>query len=151
MTPLVTLDKVYVSAALAAVEEFTYGDTIGKDWLLAKFGLTQPIEGTKKDFDTFAFDFLQNVEGFRGVLLEEHKMHLLNVRGVGYQIVPPKAQTKVAMDRLKEKVSAEIKRAVTVLQNTNESLLSLDQIQEKDEAIGKVAAITAFNRQRLLR
>ena len=143
------LDKVYISAAETAYALYTYGSVIPKNWLVSQFCLTQPSHGSKKDFDEFAFEFLQNIEGFKSEMLKSYKMHLESVRGVGYRIVLPKEQTDVAMSRLKDKVSTEIRKAVDVLQNVNENLLELDDLRKRDESIGKIAALSAFQKRRI--
>jgi hypothetical protein len=144
----VILDKVYIEAANIAAKSFVYGEVIPKAWLIQKFMLTEPEHGTRKDFEAFAFDYMQNVEGFREVMLKEHRMHLSSVRGKGYLITKPQQQTDVAMERLRGSVRSEIKRAVDTLTYVNEELLSMEDIRKRDEAHGKIAAITAFHRQK---
>jgi hypothetical protein len=149
MSNEVILDKVYIAAANAAVEEFTYGSVISKHWLLKQLSLTEPGYGSKAEFQNFAFEFMQLVESFKAYLLEEHKMLLVSKRGAGYLIVMPNQQSDVAMARLRGSVQTEIKRAISTLTHINEDLLSLDDIKRRDENQGRIAALSAFSSKRI--
>ncbi|MDD2885290.1 MAG: hypothetical protein PHT48_09630 [Dechloromonas sp.] len=142
----VTLDKIYITAAKNAAEQFDYGQTISKRWLMNQFAIEEPEHGTRKDFEAFAFEYLQNVEGFKDEMLKTHRMQLANVRGKGYMILEPKQQTDFAMTRLKDQVRTEIKKAVDTLSYINEGLLTSEEIKHRDEAQGKIAAISAFHK-----
>jgi hypothetical protein len=140
-------DKVFIAAAMLAAGTFDYGDIIDKTWLMTQFYIEYPDRGTKQDFEKITFEFLQNMEGFRAIMLEEHQMHLLNVRGVGYQIVKPPAQADLAMKTLKENVSKEIHKAVKTLTHINEKYLTHEDIKRRDEHQGRIAAIASFTRK----
>jgi len=148
-TPNVTLDKLYILAAEEAATKYNYGEVISKNWLLEKFSIEFPQRGTKKDFEDASFEFLQNMEGFKSIMLEKFQMFLYPVKGVGYEIVYPKYQSDLAMIRLRNTVSTEIKRAINVLTHVNEQHLTQDDIRKRDEHQGKIAALAAFSNKRL--
>jgi len=143
-------DKVYITAGNKAAVEFNYGSVISKKWLLQEMALTEPDYGSKADFQNFAFEFMQVIEGFKAHLLEEHKMLLVSKRGAGYLVVMPNQQSDVAMARLRGTVGAEIKRAITTLTHINEDLLTQDDIKRRDEHQGRIAALAAFSTKRML-
>ena len=145
----IILEKTYIVAGKEAAHKYTYGDIIPKAWLLDKFAIDFPKVGTKKQFETASFEFLQNMEGFKSYLLEEHQMYLTPTKGLGYEIVYPKHQSDYAMGRLKSAMSSEIKKAVTILTNINENHLSQEDIRKRDEHQGKVAALAAFSKKRI--
>jgi len=149
MSDNLTLDKLFITAANEAAEKYDYGDIVTKIWLIEKFSIKVPSYGTQKDFDAANFEFLQNMEGFKTHMLEEHQMLLTSVRGVGYSIVHPTSQTNHAMIKLKEAMTLEIKKAVNILTHVNTEFLSQDDIKKRDEATGKIAAIAAFSRKRI--
>jgi hypothetical protein len=145
----VTPDKLYIVAAEEASQQFTYGSLIKKDWLIDKFSIEFPEFGRKKDFDDANFEFLQNMEGFKNIMLEDYQMHLKVVRGEGYLIVQPKEQSDIAMESLKDSVANDIRKAVKILTHINEAFLNQDDIRKRDEQQGKIAAISAFTRKRI--
>lgn len=146
---VIQLDKLYEQAARDAVKLFSYGDVIPKSWLMDKFNLKMPEVGTKAIFDSVAFEFLQNVDRFKDILLFEHKMLLVAVRGEGYRIVKPEQQSEVAMRRLRDQVARELRKAVDTLTHIRDDLLCDSEIRKRDEALGKTAALAAFSTKRL--
>lgn len=145
-----TLDKLYIVAAQKADEQFGYGETITKEWLIENFALQKPTHGTQRDFDVFAFQYMTNVEGFKEEMLIEYKKYLVALRGKGYLIAQPKEQTDYAMVNLRQSVNSEIRKAIKTLNNVNTMLLSDSDIKKRDEAQGKIAAIAAFHRDKRL-
>jgi len=143
------LEKIFISAAYRANRLFDYGETISKEWLYKNFALVEPEVCTKKEFEKFNFEFLQNMEGFRWAMLTEYKKCLRSVRGVGYQIIKPTEQTNFAMDNLKSSFAKEMKKAANILVNTEVKLLTDAEVRKRDEAHGKLAAIAAFHSNRL--
>jgi len=139
-------DKTYITAAKAASELFNYGDLITKNWLLESFKLSEPETGTRKDFEEFAFKFLAHIEGFKTEMLESYTMHIISVRGEGYRIVMPSQQTDAAVSKLRKVMASEMKKAVNVMMFTNESHMQHDDIRRRDDMLGKVAALRAFNK-----
>lgn len=145
----VTLDKLYQIAADEAANKYKYGEVISKNWLMEKFAISYPERGTQKEFEAVSFEFLQNMDGFKSILLDQYQMFLNPVRGVGYEIVYPKYQSDMAMTRLRNIVTTEIKKAINVLTHVNEEHLSQDDIRRRDEHQGKIAALAAFSHKRI--
>lgn len=145
----VHLDKTYILAANKAAKEFTYGQIIKKQWLIENFMLNEPKYGTRYDYEKFAFEFLENIEGMKKNMLEAHKMCMRSVRGEGYLIVMPNDQSDYAMDNFKNNVGQAIKKVTEILKNVDESLLTDESIRRRDEQIGKVAALAAFTKKRI--
>lgn len=143
------LEKIYVTAAFRANKDFGYGQTIPKAWLYKNFGLVEPEICSKKEFEKFNFEFLQAMEGFRWIMLTEYKKCLRSIRGIGYQIIDSSEQTKFAMDNLKSSFKKEMKKAASILVNTDVQRLTDAQIRKNEEAQGKLAAIAAFHSNRL--
>lgn len=142
-------DKTYITAAKTASKQFTYGDIISKNWLIKHFKLIFPKSATQKEYEKLTFEFLTNLESFKTILLEEYKMHLLNSRGKGYQIVMPNDQADIAMNTMKSALKKEFGKAVKVLTHINEELLTLEDIKRRDEHQCRVAAMDAFTKRRI--
>jgi len=149
MSEETTLDKIYIQAAIEANSKFSHGDIITKEWLLKSFRMVEPLEGTKQTFEDYAFELMQNMSGFKDAMLFDYKKALQNVRSVGYRVVTPKQQTKLAMDNLKSGIRKELDKAVDLLCNIEESLLTNDEIKSRDEAQMKVSAMMAFSVKRI--
>jgi len=146
----VSLDKKHLIAVEKAIAKFAYGDLIRKQWLLNAFEIKEPTTGTRKDFETFCFKFMDEFEAFRQILLQEHKMFLVSERGTGYRIAHPNTQSDIAMTRLKTSVKKEINKAINTLTHINENMLTDNEIKRRDEQMGKIAALNAFTRKKQL-
>lgn len=134
-----------------AAKVFNYGDIIPHSWILNAFKLEIPAEGTLDAFRKIQFEILGYTEKFKDDLLARHKMYLKNVRGEGYLVIKPADQTDTAMDALRVGVRANIQKAMTALTNVNEALLSMEEMRYRDEATGKIAALSVFSKNRLLK
>ena len=145
-----SFEKLYIETANKAAQEFKYGDTISKQWIIENFKLKKPSVGTQKQFEDYAFELLGMTEGFKKHLLEIHKMHLVSIRGNGYSIAMPENQADIAMNKLRKSVSSELNKAANIIANINDSLLTDEQAKKRDSEHGRLAAFTAFSRNKLL-
>jgi len=134
-----------------AAKVFSYGDMIPHSWILNAFKLEMPTEGTLDAFRKIQFEILGYTERFKDDLLARHKMYLKNVRGEGYLVIKPAEQTDTVMDALRVGVRTNIQKAMTALTNVNEALLSMEEMRYRDEATGKIAALSVFSKNRLLK
>jgi hypothetical protein len=139
----------YLNVVDTVLEKYTYGDMIDKAWLLAQFEIDTPDVMTKKQFESYQFEFLTQMDGLRTTLLEEHNIALKNIKGKGYLLVHPKNQADVAMTDLKASISKELKKCVKTLTYVNLELLGNDDVKRLDESRGKLAAVAAFSRKSL--
>jgi len=139
----------YKQTIAAVLSTFTYGDIIDHGWLYNEFGIVVPVTGNKQKFQKIAIEYMVQIEGLKEELLEKHSMKLVSVYAVGYKIIMPSEHSAEAMSTLKSKVSKEIKKAVNTLRYVNENMLTQAEIQEKDANVGKIAAVTAFSKNRL--
>jgi len=137
--------------AAQAAKVFSYGDMIPHSWILNAFKLEIPTQGTLDSFRKVQFEILSYTEKFKDELLGVHKMYLKNVRGEGYLVIKPAEQTDTAMDALRTGVRANVQKALTALTNVNEALLSMEEMRYRDEATGKIAALSVFSKNRLLK
>lgn len=141
--------SIYETVSANANLTFEYGHLITREWLLQQFSLREPSYGSKKDFEDFAFEFLQDIEEFKRIMLTEHKKLLISVRGRGYRICLPNQQVKETMDAFKRDIDRATGKATLRLININEHLLTSDEIRSRDDSHGRIAAIHAFSGKRL--
>jgi hypothetical protein len=123
------------------------GQTIEKDWLEEKFGLTPA--STIADASRNQALFRTSIWQLRETLLSKHKLMLRAVGGVGYRVVEPEKQTEQALrDR-----GEEIARALCKLHDevTYVRLDALDDSQRKAnaDALAKVGALLSMSRKQL--
>lgn len=137
----------YLQAVDDAIEDFYYGDIISIEWLYVHFDLHPPKIGTHDQFKTYQLKFLSAMDGFRELLLTEHKIMLQNVRGEGYLLVNPNEQTQIAWDKLKTEISRQINKAEAKITNINMAMLSDKAKQHNIEHQAKLSTIKAFNKQ----
>lgn len=110
------------------------------------FEIEKPEECDFKTFQSYQFEMLASIDGFRQTLLEQHSMATENVRGKGYRIVKPKEQTQYAEDKFNHDLKNNIRKAFNLLRN-----VALDMIDEEDkrrnsDAISRLAAVKSFSR-----
>lgn len=141
---------VWRQAALDAVATFAYGDTITHAWLAehleiaTREGLMSVEKHRQLDFEV-----LRKVDGFRDVMLSEHKRYLVNVRGHGYRIVAPPQQTGEAIRRLSVDVQRSVGKAMAALVHVNEQVLSLEDMRENADAKARVGWLNAIGIKQL--
>lgn len=96
-------------------ESFNYGDTISHEWL--KVYLEIPEPETLSDVQRVQFLLLSRVEDFKRQLLEEHRLALESVRGVGYRIVPPNDQAAFAVTEAAKLIQKGIEKGMELLEH----------------------------------
>lgn len=141
----ITLYPEWKQAAIDAVSEFTYGDTISHDWLYTHFDMKPPEHGRAADFQKFQFQFLSYVESFKDYMLEKNKMLLVSSRGVGYLIVEPEAQTVITWDMMTNKMRKELTRAQARLTNILIDALSDEAKRDNANKQATLAALRAMH------
>ena len=148
MSEVTRLHPLWKNAVEIAAEDFSYGDLITFDWLHDHFGIEKPTTGTFDSYQSYQFDFLASLDGFRRELLETHKMATENIRGRGYRVIEPKEQTGFAEKQLSNEMKRSIRKAFSVL--TNIAIDAIDDSERKRnvDAIGRVAAIHALTKNR---
>lgn len=142
---------IWKHAANIAAENFDYGDMITFDWLHQSFEIEKPEKGDFKTFQTYQFEMLSAIDGFRQTLLDNHQMATENIRGKGYRIVKPKEQTQYAEDKFNHDLKNNIRKAFNLLRNVAIDMLEENEKKRNADAIGRLAAVRAFSRNTTLK
>jgi hypothetical protein len=125
------------------------GDLIRNDWLMSEFGISQPE--TANDYVKSQLEFLQAFTSFKDALLEDYRIDLKPVRGVGYEVVHPKDQTRLALEKRTLNISRELRKMTRSIAFVNVEVLSESERREHTDGMTKAATIqNMFNRRRLL-
>lgn len=116
---------IYKKAAKTIRDEFDYGDVVPLDYLMALVNDPKPKEGdTAKDFERWSLRRMTHVGSVGMILLEEYKICLSNVRGVGYELIKPKNQADYALNRTMARIADEINNGQKIVTNINITVLS---------------------------
>jgi hypothetical protein len=129
-----------------AALEFDYGDTIEKEWICRQFSIVFPDLARPEEVDRLNLLYMSKVESLRGYLLKNHLMDLKTNHRRGYLIIMPKNQVNVAYaDGINDfnKMIANTKKRLTYL---NTKGLSDSDIRNRDDKLGKLAALAAFSK-----
>lgn len=126
------------------------GETIPMDYLRAGFGVQDPrtmTDGIEVLRQQALFNF--SLGELKASLLENHRVQLRLVEGVGYMVVPPSDQTRLSMkDRGAEIVNAITKaeREVTYIR---EDGLTESQRKENTDARARMGHLKSIVRKRI--
>lgn len=125
----------------------TYGSLITTEWLREAFGLREP-KGIA-EFQRNELVMLRQTHELSASLLENHRMMLVTVRGVGYTVVPPEKQTAVAMERRTKEIKAALSKLAREVSFVNTEQLTDSQRKENADAQAKLGALRSLVRKQL--
>ena len=91
-----------------------------KEWM----DLEEPK--TIREAEKLNFKYMNNIDNLRKELLVDHQMWLENKRGDGYTILHPDDQVSIPIDKTLTQVRKEIRKAKSILDHVDNTLLSLD-------------------------
>ncbi|MDB5822160.1 MAG: hypothetical protein JWR21_864 [Herminiimonas sp.] len=131
------------------LREFKYGDLIPHDWLADRFGIPTVDEDesvTVQEFRERQFEWLANIEAFKGELLRDHQICLQSVRGEGFRWVPPQEQTRIASEAFERDAGRAFRNAGQKLRNVRIAELTDDQRRENLDAVAKLTAVRGMHR-----
>lgn len=120
------------------------GSVIDKDWLNNAFGLTAPR--TIAEAEKQRLLFLSMFSGLRTELLEQHRLMLRPVQGVGYEVIDPRRQTEVAQRDRFRTVRRELRHLVAELSFVQHDQLSPAQRQANSDALARVGVLAGMAR-----
>lgn len=125
----------------------TYGSLITDEWLREAFGVGEPK--TIADAQRNDLIMLQQTQALRDSLLESRNMMLRRVQGVGFSVVPPDQQTRVAMEDRTREVRNALRKLAREVSHVDRSRLTDDQRKENADAQAKIGALRGMVRRKL--
>ena len=140
--------KLYPSWKQALAEWETQGiepgQTIEKEWLEERFGITpaQTIAQAEKNNQLFRTSIWQ----LRETLLTKHKLILRPVAGVGYRVVEPSEQEGLARGR-QRRARRQIAKGVSLVVNVDRNALTIEQRASVDALCQVLTAQNAMLRR----
>jgi hypothetical protein len=124
-----------------------HGSVITDEWLDEAFGIKEPK--TIAEAERNQLVRLRQFQCLSEALLEGHQMMLQRVRGVGYAVVPPEAQTRTALATRIKEVRTAMRKLGRELVNVAADRLTDDQRKENSDAQAKIGALRSLMRKRL--
>lgn len=124
------------------------GTVIPKDVLLNMLGINEAT--TIEQFQRNQFDFLREFDALRTSLLEDECVMLRAIPGIGYEVVPPEAQTGRAVQDRMHKVKKEVRKMCTELKHVQYDRLTDNQRTENANAIAKAGQFASMIRRNAL-
>lgn len=123
-------------------EGFTEGSVLTFDWLYDRFQIRRPTAtSTYEQSKDAELQFLDAFKKFEQHLLTEQLVALRNVRGVGYQVVPTREQTRWAFREGMRDVSQGIRKMTQRLVHIDDAKLTAAERKENDDAQARVGAL----------
>jgi len=120
-----------------------YGILISFQELHGYMDITEPRNGTSAQWKSYSFEVLQATENLKKYLLEEHLLHLENVRGQGYMVLHPNDQVTIAANKLFKKAMFKVNQTIKLLTHVDMSSLSEEGKQSQLLQLEKAAWLKA--------
>jgi len=125
----------------------TYGSVVTDEWIDEAFGIAEPKSIT--EYKRNELLRLQQFESLRDSLLENHRMMLTRTKNVGYTVVAPEQQTRLAMKQR----SADVRRALLKMKRevsfVNAGLLDDAGRKENADALAKLGSLRSMVHRQL--
>lgn len=134
------------SNAERADKEFSFGDTISKQWLEAAFGIEYPEMGTKKDFSQASLKFFSAMETLRKELLLGHKKALKSLGRGEWLVVRPEDQSSLALETARRGIYRAVEAAEAINANVRTDLLDVRKRAEQVDVATRLAAFRVVSR-----
>jgi hypothetical protein len=139
------LEKILIRVKLEG-----YGVIFSHEELLALMDIQIPQVATLQELQKYQLETLSSVENLKDTLIEEYSLYLMNIRGVGYQILHPNDQVDKAPKKHLKKMRKELTRAMTSLTNVHAELLDYDRSQARVRGLARLAFIrAAINKKKI--
>jgi hypothetical protein len=120
---------------------WTYGDLITHAELQELVDLPEPTgQCTVDEYKSWRFKYLNETSALAEHLLTEEQMALRSEPGVGYRIVMPSDQTRVAEMDLQSAIAKAFKQAGMRIKNVNHELLTSEQVRQNSDAAVRLAS-----------
>jgi hypothetical protein len=127
------------------------GTVIKREWLLEIFGLNEPTSWTRDEWEKFNFAWLYNMEKMRDTLLEEHCIDIRKLPRVGYEVIAPKDQTRIAMREGMNEIAKALTKTARRVLHVDTKQLSERGKRENLEALAHVQELRmSFSKHRRL-
>lgn len=137
---------VQIAVELFFEEGFKDGEIVSHDWL--KTVLDIPTPESIADVTRVSFLTLSRVEELKATLLEKHNIFLASARGLGYVVVPPRAQAAMASGKAITAIHKEMAAALSILRHTRTEELDASEAKRHTDVQVKMQALAGMMSQK---
>lgn len=125
---------------------FTWGDVIPHEWFFDVFELPRidVDRMTVKQAQTIELKMLGYRTEFIRALRIERRMHLVNVPGVGYEIVTPGEQSRRVYDDFNAELKKASRNLADGLRYVNVAMLSDDERRENADLLARAGSFARW-------
>lgn len=125
---------------------YTWGDVIPHKWFFEVFELPEiiPERMTVKEAQTIELKMLSYRTEFIRALRIERRMHLVNVQGVGYEIVTPGEQSRRVYDDFQTTLKKAARELADGLRYVNVGMLSDDERRENADLLARAGSFARW-------
>lgn len=118
-------------------EGFLPGQVISHEWIddHLRLNSSDPL---------YAWQRFGRICQFKATLMEEHKIHLRSIRGIGYEVIAPQEQTKTAVDDAMRTIGMTLGKAAKRLMNVDVAQLDDSGKKENSDAMSRIAALNGM-------
>lgn len=141
--------KEAVEIIAGRVKREGYGIIFSHEELLNLFDLKTPELATPEVWRKLQFDVLQSLESLKDALLSEHSIYLLNIRGLGYQALPPGEQVEVVPRKYMKKIHNLIMKSIKSLVHVADEMLDEGQQETRLRNLEKLAFLKGASGRKL--
>lgn len=118
----------------------SYGDTISHQELRELIGLPDPAYlDNFTDIQTAQLAYVYSMDHIKKALLEDECKDLQSTRGVGYTVVHPGEQTKLAVDECEDKLKKLLRKTVKRVSFVDHTQLTDEQRKENTDALARMS------------
>lgn len=131
---------------------FAHDEIVPHEWFYEAFGIKMPDERTPlKEAERAKLAWLSQFKRLQVALLEQHQIDLVSEPGLGYRIMPPREQTKRALDDGLDGIKKAVRNMVDRSTHVNTALLSADERRAHTDYLARIGQLgSMFSRVRKL-
>jgi len=124
------------------VEKEGYGFVIEHEEIRKMLCVELPDDSKGQEaYKAYTWALCEEVVSLQELLLDEHYIYLLNVRGFGYQVLSPPEQIRKGFSKHAQKMRVQLNKALKAVVNVNRELLTIEDEKERQEKITKMTFI----------
>jgi hypothetical protein len=131
---------------------FAPDEIVPHEWFWEALDLVMPKEDTPlKVAERAKLQWLSQFKRLQTALLEQHQIDLVSEPGIGYRIVPPREQSKQALEDMAWGMKKAIRNGVDRSTHVNTAMLSAEERRQHTDNLARIGAFsTMFRRARTL-
>lgn len=132
---------------------FAHDEVVSHAWFYEAFGYEVPDERamSAEKYNKLKLQWLSQFKRLQTALLEQHQIDLVSEPGLGYRIMPPRDQSKQALEDMASGMKKVIRNGVDRSTHVNTAMLSADERRQHTDNLARIGAFSnMFRRARTL-